>query len=438
FKTQWELLAALESWGIPVAPHRKRCHTLKEVHAWAHKIEHNIRGSLNFAIDGGVVKVDSLRLQEELGVVGGRDPRWAIARKFAPDIAETQLLRIRVNVGRTGAVNPYAELEPVEVGGVIVKLATLHNADLVAKKDLREGDWVQVKRAGEVIPQIIAPIPEKTANRDKVLKPWKMPTHCPSCGTPLEREEGEAAIYCPNVRCPGRQLEGLVHFASREAMDIRGLSYSRIAQLIDAKLVTDPGDLYCLTVDQLLKLDGFAQKGATGLIAAIETSKAQPLSRLLNALGVRHVGTIAAQLLARHFGTMDALLKATARDIGGVRGIGTIIAEGVAGYFRDPSARALIGKLSENGLTLEEPRPAATFGELSGKTVVVTGSLPTLTRTKATELIESAGARVTSSVSKSTTFVVAGADPGSKFAKAKELGVEIIDEAELLRRVGRE
>ncbi len=435
FRTQWEVLEALETWGVPVAPHRKRCHTLKEVHAWAHKVEHDIRGTLNFAIDGGVVKVDSLRLQEELGVVGGREPRWAIARKFAPDIAVTRLLKIAVNVGRTGAVNPYAMLEPVEVGGVIVKLATLHNEDLVRKKDLREGDYVQVKRAGEVIPQIIAPIPEK---RDKNLKPWKMPTHCPSCGTLLEREEGEAAIYCPNVRCPGRQLEGLVHFASREAMDIRGLSYSRIAQLIDAGLVTDPADLYSLTVEQLLKLEGFAQKGATGLVDAIATSRAQPLSRLLNALGIRHVGAIAAQVLARHFGTMDALLNASAAEIGGVRGIGTIIAEGVAGYFADPSGRALIEKLRASGLTFEEPRPAATSGELAGKTVVVTGTLPTLTRTKATEMIESAGARVTSSVSKSTTFVVAGADPGSKFAKAQELGVEIIDESELLRRVGRE
>ncbi len=435
FKTQWEVLEAIESWGIPVAPHRKRCHTLKEVHEWAHKVEHNIRGNLNFAIDGGVAKVDSLRLQEELGVVGGREPRWAIARKFAPDIAVTRLLKIAVNVGRTGAVNPYAMLEPVEVGGVIVKLATLHNEELVRKKDLREGDYVQVKRAGEVIPQIIAPIPER---REKGLKPWKMPTHCPSCGTLLEREEGEAAIYCPNVRCPGRQLEGLVHFASREAMDIRGLSYSRIAQLIEAGLVTDPGDIYCLTLEQLLQLEGFAQKGATGLIAAISTSKAQPLSRLLNALGIRHVGTIAAQVLARHFGTMDALLRASAADIGSVRGIGTIIAEGVAGYFADTSAKALIEKLRANGLTFEEPRPAATSGELAGKTVVVTGVLPSLTRTKATELIESAGARVTSSVSKSTTFVVAGTDPGSKFAKANELGVEIIDESELLRRVGRE
>lgn len=435
FKTQWEVLDALESWGIPVAPNRKRCQSLKEVHAWAHKVEHNVRGSLNFAIDGGVVKVDSLRLQEELGVVGGREPRWAIARKFAPDIAVTRLLKIAVNVGRTGAVNPYAVLEPVEVGGVIVKLATLHNEDLVRKKDLREGDFVQVKRAGEVIPQIIAPLPEK---REKNLRPWKMPTHCPSCGTLLEREEGEAAIYCPNVRCPGRQLEGLVHFASREAMDIRGLSYSRIAQLIEAKLVTDPGDLYCITVDQLLRLEGYAQKGASALISAIEASKAQPLSRLLNALGIRHVGTIAAQVLARHFGNMDALLKATADDIAGVRGMGRIIAEGVAGYFADPSARKLIEKLRANGLTLSEPRAAATTGELSGKTVVVTGTLPTLTRTKATEMIESAGARVTSSVSKSTSFVVAGSDPGSKFAKAQELGVEIIDEAELLRRVGRE
>lgn len=434
FRTQWEVLDALESWSIPVAPRRLHCQTLQEVNAWAHEVEHTVRSNLNFAIDGGVVKVDSLRLQEELGVVGGREPRWAIARKFAPDIAVTRLLRIEVNVGRTGAVNPYAVLEPVEVGGVIVKLATLHNEDLVRKKDLREGDFVQVKRAGDVIPQIIGPVPEK---RERKLKRWTMPAKCPRCETILEREDGEAAVYCPNVRCPGRQLEGLVHFASREAMDIRGLSYSRIEQLIASSFVTDSADLYLLTLEQFLSLDGFAQKGATSLIAAIAASRSQPLSRLLNALGIRHVGTIAAQILARHFGTMDALSAATASEIASVRGMGAIIAEGVAGYFFDPSARTLIAKLRKAGLNFAEPRPAASSGQLSGKTVVVTGSLPTLTRAQATEMIEAAGGRVASSVSKSTSFVVAGDDPGSKFAKAQELGIEVIDESGLLRRAGR-
>ena len=431
FATQTELLDALTEWGVPVAPHRKRARTLDDVEKWAHDLEHKIRGELNFAIDGGVVKVDSLRLQEELGVVGGREPRWAIARKFAPDIAETRLLAIEVNVGRTGAINPFAVLEPVEIGGVVVKLATLHNEDLIIAKDLRVGDWVQLKRAGEVIPQIIAPIPEKRTGAET---PWRMPKNCPVCGTPLTREEDEAAIYCPNVACPGRQLEGLVHFSSRGAMDIRGLSYARIQQLLDEGLVHDAGDLYALTRENLLSLEGYAEKGAEGLIAAIEASKTQPLSRLLHALGIRHVGSIAAQVLAQHFGTLDTLINATAEEILNVRGIGSIIADGVVAYFSDPAGKRLVEKLRSYGVNFTEPRAVSAGGPLSGKTVVITGTLPTLSRAKATATIEAAGGRVTGSVSKSTDFLVAGEEAGSKLEKAKSLGVEIIDEAELLRR----
>jgi DNA ligase (NAD+) len=431
FRTQSELLAALVEWGVPVAPNRRRCATLSEVESWAHEIEHDVRPTLNFAIDGGVVKVDSLRLQEELGVVGGREPRWAIARKFAPDIAETKLLGIEVNVGRTGALNPFAVLEPVEIGGVIVKLATLHNEDLIISKDLRVGDWVQVKRAGEVIPQIIAPIPEKRTGTEK---PWRMPSKCPACGTPPTREEGEAAIYCPNVACPGRQLEGLVHFTSRAAMDIRGLSYARIQQLVTAGLVRDAGDIYSLKRESLLKLEGYASKGADSLIAAIQASKSQPLSRLLHALGIRHVGSIAAQVLAQHFGTLDAIMAASAADIESVRGIGATIANGVVAFFSDPAGKALVNKLRRAGVNLTEPRAVAAGGPLSGMTVVITGTLPTLSRAKATALIEAAGGRITGSVSRSTTFVVAGEEAGSKLEKAKSLGVEVIDEAGLLRR----
>ena len=433
FETQTDLLDALAEWGVPVAPHRKRARTLEEVEKWAYDLEHKIRSELNFAIDGGVVKVDSLRLQEELGVVGGREPRWAIARKFAPDIAETKLLDIQVNVGRTGAINPFAVLEPVEIGGVVVKLATLHNEDLIRAKALRVGDVVQVKRAGEVIPQIIARVPDP--DRDK-LPIWTMPDVCPSCETPLTRDPDEAAIYCPNVACPGRQLEGLVHFTSRGAMDVRGLSYARIEQLIQEGLVRDQGDIYGLTREKLLDLEGYADKGADALIAAIEASKSQPLSRLLNALGIRHVGAIAAQLLAQHFGTMDALMAATADDILNVRGIGATIANGVVAYFSDSAGRKLIEKLRRHGLNFSEPRAVAAGGALSGKTVVITGTLPTLSRTKATSVIEAAGGRVTGSVSKATDFLVAGEEAGSKLEKAKTLGVEVIDEAELLRRVG--
>jgi DNA ligase (NAD+) len=432
FETQTELLDALAEWGVPVAPHRKRAKTLAAVEEWAHDLEHNIRGKLNFGIDGAVVKVDSLRLQEELGVVGGREPRWAIARKFAPDIAETRLLAIEVNVGRTGAINPFAVLDPVEIGGVVVKLATLHNEDLIMAKDLRVGDWVQVKRAGEVIPQIIAPIPDRRTGAEQQ---WRMPKRCPVCSTPLTREEDEAAIYCPNVACPGRQLEGLVHFTSRGAMDIRGLSYARIEQLVQEGLVKDPGDLYALTREQLLGLEGYAEKGADSLIAAIEASKSQPLNRLLSALGIRHVGAIAAQLLAQHFGTMDALMAASADDILSVRGIGATIANGVVAYFADPSGKRLIERLRSSGVNFTEPRAVVAGGPFSGLTFVITGTLPTLSRSKATALIEEAGGRVTGSVSKATDFLLAGNEAGSKLEKAKSLGVEILDEADLLRRV---
>jgi DNA ligase (NAD+) len=432
---QSELLDLLGEWGIPVAPHRLCCARLDEVHEWARALESKVRASLDFAIDGGVVKVDQLSLWEELGVVA-REPRYAIARKFAPDIAETKLLSIEVNVGRTGALNPFAMLEPVEIGGAMVKLATLHNFDLIREKDLRPGDWVQVKRAGEVIPQVIGPIPERRDPNDPPKK-VRVPTQCPVCGTRVERDEEEVAIYCPNVACPGRQLEGLVHFASRGAMDIRGLSYARIQQLVDAGLIHDVADLYSITSDQLLELEGFAEKSAQQLVAAIAASKSQPLSRLLFGLGIRHVGATAAELLARHFGELDAVAAATAEDILAIRGIGETIAHAVTAYFADPSVQRLVKKLAAAGVNFSEPQQVVAGGAFKGLTIVITGTLPNLSRAEATELIEANGGRVTSGVSKSTDFVVVGEDAGSKLEKARSLGVETIDEAELLRRVGK-
>ncbi|HLB10594.1 MAG TPA: NAD-dependent DNA ligase LigA, partial [Gemmatimonadaceae bacterium] len=432
FATQRELLDTLVRWGFPVESHRVYCAKLDDVTAFAHEVEHTLRAQLNFGIDGVVVKVDSLRMQEELGVIGGREPRWAIARKFAPDIAITRLLAIEVNVGRTGALNPYAVLEPVEIGGTTVKLATLHNEELIHEKDLRVGDWVQVKRAGDVIPQILASVPER---RDGSEREWHMPKRCPSCNTPVLRDEEEVAVYCPNVECPGRQLEGLVHFASRGAMDIRGMQYKRIAQLIAAGLVHDMADLYALTVEQLVSLERFAEKSAEQLVAAIHESKSRPLSRLLNGLGVRHVGEGAAQLLARYFRSLDALMKASVEDIEGVRGIGDIIARSVVEYFAEPNTRKLMERLRKAGLTLVEPQGKAVGRSLAGLTVVITGTLPTLSRAAATELVQAHGGNVTSSVSKSTSFVVAGEAAGSKLEKARTLGIEVIDEAGLLRRV---
>ena len=432
-RSQWSLLDQLVDWGIPVAPHRQRCATIDGVAAWANTVEHVTRAELGFAIDGGVVKVNDMALQDELGVRNDRTPRWAIARKFAPDMAETTLIRIDVNVGRTGVLTPFAVLEPVDVGGATVTYASLHNADQIARKDLREGDRVQVVRAGDVIPYVLGPVPERRTGTET---PWHMPKRCPRCNTSTQRYGDDVATYCPNVACPGRQLEGLAHFVSKDAMDIDGLSYERIRQLLKAELVHDFADLYDVTIEQLSALERFAQKSAENLVAAIAISKQQPLSRLLFGLGIRHVGAQAAQLLARHFGSIDAIIAATTGQLGTVRGIGDIIAQSVADYVADDTSRALIERLRERGLNLSEPRAVTADGPLSGATVVITGTLHGLSRGEATALVEQAGGRVTSSVSRKTSFVVAGDEAGTKMDKAVELGVPVIDEKELRRRVG--
>ena len=435
FATQHELLTTLREWGVPIAPHRVVCRTLGEVNAWATRVEQEYRAAIDFAIDGAVIKVNALALQEELGEVSGRVPRWAIARKFAPDIAETTLQRIGVNVGRTGSLNPYAELDAVEIGGTTVRMATLHNFDQITLKDLRVGDRVLVQRAGEVIPQVIGPVPEKRSTTEPPA-PFEAPSACPSCGTTVRRDDDEVALYCPNVACPGRRLEALVHFTSVDAMDIRGLSYARIEQLVQAGLVHDSADFFTLTTEQILPLDRMAEKSAEKLIAAIDTSRTQPLSRLLNALGIRHVGAVAAQLLARRFGSIEALQAAPIDEIMAVRGVGDVIAQSVREFFDDPAGQALVRKLIQARVQTTEPDVHGGDGPLNGQTVVITGTLPTLSRTDATALVERAGGRVTSSVSKNTTFLVAGDDAGSKLGTARTLGVAVIDEAELQRRAG--
>jgi DNA ligase (NAD+) len=429
--SQTEVLARLEAWGFAVEPHHRRCASLDEVLA-AIPVLHAELPRLPFPADGIVVKVDPMALQAELGIVGGREPRWAIARKFAPEVAVTQLKHIRINVGRTGALNPYAELEPVELGGVIVSAATLHNEDLIAQKDIREGDWVEVIRAGEVIPQVVGPLRDRRTGAETV---FEMPDRCPACGTPVERPADEAMRYCPNATCPGRVLEGIVHFASREAMDIRGLGYERVRQLLDAGLIHDVADLYKLDTASLVKLDRFAEQSASQLVAAIAASRRQPLSTFLFALGVRHVGKTVAQLLARRFGSMDALRQASAEVVAETPGVGPTIAEAVTSFFADPRNRDLVERLEHAGLTPTETT-AARDGVLNGKTYVLTGTLPTLARAEATRRIEEAGGHVAGSVSKKTDAVVAGADAGSKLEKARQLGIEIIDETELLRRLG--
>jgi len=431
--SQQELLEALLEWGLPVEPHHTRVPDLAAAHQEIAKLQ-MLLPTLDYGADGVAVKVDNRALYAELGTIGNREPRWAVARKFAPEVQITQLREIRINVGRTGALNPYAVLEPVEIGGVTVSNATLHNAELIAAKDIREGDWVEVTRAGEVIPQILGPV---KARRTGSEKPYKMPERCPSCGSQVEHPHEEVMTYCPNISCPSRILESIVHFASRSAMDVRGLGYERVRALLDAKLIEDVADLYEITPRQLLTLEGFAEKSAQQLVDAIAASKDRPLSSLLFALGIRHVGAQGAKLLARHFGTMEALAGASAEEISEVRGIGPAIADAVAGFFAEPRNRKLIERLEKLGLTLKETATATGPRPLADQTFVVTGTLPTLSRQQARDLIEAAGGHVSDGLSKKTTAVVVGADPGSKLEKAKSLGVEQIDEAELLRRANR-
>lgn len=433
---QWEILELLASWGFPVAPHRQAHKDLAAVQAAIPGYEALLK-TLEFDADGVVVKVDPLPLQDDLGIVSERVPRWGVARKFAPEVVVTVLKRIGYNVGRTGAVTPYAELEPVEVGGVTVTSATLHNEDQIEQKDIREGEEVEVMRAGEVIPQVLGPSPAARARAERERpKKWAPRTTCPSCDTPLVQPEGEVARYCTNVSCPGRILEGIVHFASREAMDIRGLGYERVKQLIDEGLVQDVGSLYALKAEQLEELERFAEQSAKQLMTAIAKSKEQPLATLLFGIGVRHVGKNVAQLLARQFHTLDALAAASVDEIEAVPGIGRIIAEAVVEFFADPKTKDLVKRLRAAGVNFTEPETIDREGAFAGLNFVLTGTLPTLSRKEAQQMIEKAGGRVTGSVTKATNIVVAGDDAGSKLEKAKELGIEVIDEAELKRRVG--
>jgi DNA ligase (NAD+) len=431
--TQADMLELLQRWGFPVEPH----HTLADdLAAASEKIAtlEALLPTLDYGADGVVLKVNALPLHVELGTVGDREPRWAVARKFAPEVQVTLLKQIKINVGRTGSLNPYAELEPVEIGGVTVSNATLHNFDLIKARDIRERDKVEVTRAGEVIPQILGPVITKGVRREK---PYKPPDRCPVCNSLVERPADEVMLYCPNVSCPARILEGIVHFASRGAMDIRGLGYERVRALVEAKVVHDVADLYKLSLLALLSLDGFAEKSAQQLLEAIDASKQQPLSTLLLALGIRHVGSEGARILARHFGTMDRLKAAKPEELGEIHGVGPAIGSAVAAFFREPRNRKLIDRLEKAGLTMDEPATSAEKGALAGQTYVITGTLPSLSRPKAGELIEDAGGRVTDTVSRKTTALVVGADPGSKLERAQALGVPVIDEAELLRRVAR-
>jgi DNA ligase (NAD+) len=431
FASQWELLQALKAWGFPVNDLARTCGSMAGVLEFVQGFERT-RSTLGYEVDGVVVKVNPLPLHAELGVVGGREPRWATAYKYAPDLVVTTLKSIEVNVGRTGALNPYAVLEPVEVGGVVVKLATLHNEEDIRRKDLRAGEKVLVKRAGEVIPQVVGPMLEEGQVRGPV---FTLPDRCPACRTPVEKPEGEAMVYCPNSACPARIYWGIVHFASRGAMDIRGLGERTIALLLREKLVEDVGDLYDrerLNVDSLLRFEGFQEKSARNLVDGIDASKQQGLARLLFGLGVRHVGEIAAQTLARHFGSMDALMRAPVEEIESVHTIGHTMAAALHAWLAEPRNQQVVAKLQAAGVKMTEERPQPAEGAFSGKTFVITGTHPTMSRTQLEEFIQQRGGRITGSVTKKTDYLVVGEDAGSKLAKAQELGVRQLSEAELI------
>jgi DNA ligase (NAD+) len=418
---------------LPVAPTSEVEDDLEGVLAYLERWEAN-RHSVDWEIDGAVIKVDQVALQHELGATS-HAPRWAIAYKFPPEERTTILRRIDVHTGRTGIVTPFAVLEPVHVSGVTITTATLHNEDEVRRKDVRIGDTVVIRRAGDVIPEVVGPV---VAKRKRGTRRWMFPARCPSCGTPLVRKEGEAYRRCPNKRdCPSQNVEWLFSFASRGAMDIEGLGYKTGIQLLDRGLVKDPGDIFSLTGEDLAQLEGFADKSISNLLASIERAKEQPLWRLLVALNVPHVGTHVAQVLARAFGSTDALAEATEEQIDDVPEIGPEIARSVHAWFDDPVNLALLEKLRDAGVrTGDERVESAGERTLEGLTLVITGGLEGLSREEATAVAQAAGGRVASSVSKRTDFVVAGENPGSKLAKAEQLGVEVIDEEEFLRRVG--
>ncbi len=435
FDAHSSFLAWCRDAGLPVQPTSEVEEDLAGVEAYLRRWEKD-RHSVDWEIDGTVIKVDQRQLQEELGATS-HAPRWALAYKFPPEERTTRLNKIAVHTGRTGVVTPFAMLEPVFVSGVTVTTATLHNEDEVARKDVREGDTVIVRRAGDVIPEVVGPVVSK---RKRGARRWRFPTTCDSCGTALVRKEGEAYWRCPNKRgCPSQNVEWLFAFASRGAMDIEGLGYKTGMLLLDLGWVKDPGDAYSLTAEQLEQLPGFKDKRISNLISAIEASKDRPVWRLLVGLNIPHVGSTIAQLLARAFRSVDAIAAASEEEIDDIEGIGPEIARSVHAWFADEDNRALLEKLRGAGVRVEDDAPVEPEGEqpLAGTTIVLTGGLASMSRDEAAAAAEASGAKVASSVSKKTSFVVVGENAGSKAAKGEELGVEMIDEAEFLRRLGR-
>ena len=424
FDTHWQSIEALAVLGFKTNLHSRLVHTPDEAldycRTWVEGWE-----NLDYGCDGVVVKVNRFDYQHHLGVVG-REPRWAIAYKFPATQATTQLLDIAVNVGRTGSINPYAVLEPVNINGVMVRQATLHNADYIASKDLRIRDWVVVERAGEVIPQVVSSVVSKRTGEETA---FEMPDECPSCAEPIVRAEGEAAHLCINAACPAQLVRLLEHFVSKGAMDIEGLGIKQTTVLLEKGLIRQVADLYTLNKDDLLELERFGETSVANLLSAIDDSKSRPFSRVLVAVGIQHVGGEVAELLARHFPNIDALMNASQEDLEAVQSIGPKIAEAVVAYFANESNRAVIEKLRAVGVTMASEQSEETVEQvLDGLRFVVTGRLERFSRSEITGRIKDLGGAVSGSVSRKTDYLVAGEDAGSKLADAEKLSVPVITE----------
>jgi len=440
-RTQWDLLQYLKAMGFPTAENVNRRFdsldtALAYCESWVEK-----RDALPYEADGMVIKIDDLAVQEALGVVG-KDPRGALALKFPAREATTRLNDVAFNIGRTGTINPVALLEPVEIGGVIVERATLHNFDDIARKDIRIGDTVTVVRRGDVIPYVVGPVTDLRTGKER---PIQAPRKCPFCDTPVTRQEGVVALFCPNRECPGRVDRQVTHFVY--AMDMEGLGEKIVNQLIDEGLVRDVADLYSVTREQLLELEGFADKKATNLLNTIAASKSQPLLRVIMALGIPGVGSTVAELLAQHFSSLGELASADAEKLQTIEGIGPVTAQRIVEWFSHKPNQELVAKLKKVGVRVKEAKAKAAAlatgqgalagSPFTGKTFVITGTLPTMSREQAAAFIKSHGGKVTDSVSKKTSYLVVGADPGgTKYNKAQELGVEMIDEMALRKLAG--
>ncbi len=431
FNSHAQTLDYLKEKGFPVSPSYLRCDTIEKAIAEVERIGAN-RGGYPFDIDGAVIKVDSLSDRELLGSTA-KCPRWAIAFKYPPEERETVLRDIEVQVGRTGVLTPTAVFDPILLAGSTVSRATLHNADMIAQKDIRIGDRIIVRKAGDIIPEVVS-VSEHAP--DSV--PYTFPTHCPACGSLVVKEPDEAAWRCDNPACPATKLRRLIHFASRPAMDIEGLGDNMVRQLTDAGLLSTAADIYRLKKEDLLPLERMGEKLAQNLLDAIEASKSRPMPRVLFALGIRGIGARAAELICEAFLTMDRIMAATEEEIAGIYGIGPIMAQSVTEYFSQPQSKILIDELRDCGLQMEMQTPRQEGSELSGLTFVLTGSFERFTREEAKTLIESHGGRVIGSVSKKTDYLVAGENAGSKRAKAEALQIPILTEQELLDRLGKE